>query len=127
METANNQRLAGQLCRFATFSELKQSDFYRAHTAELKDLLDKPRIYESRDSEPRLQSFLRVVEWNIERGTRLEGIIEVLNSHPVLSYADLLLLNELDDGMLRSGNRCVPYELGRALSAHAVYGAEYLE
>ncbi|MCI0488360.1 MAG: endonuclease/exonuclease/phosphatase family protein [Blastocatellia bacterium] len=70
---------------------------------------------------------MRVVEWNIERGARLEGIISVLNSHEVLARADLLLLNELDCGMARSGNINVARELVRALSAHAVYGAEYLE
>jgi endonuclease/exonuclease/phosphatase family metal-dependent hydrolase len=68
-----------------------------------------------------------VVEWNIERGSRLDGIVEVLNRHPVLKFADLLLINELDEGMVRSGNFNVPLELGRALSAHAIFGVEYLE
>jgi len=68
-----------------------------------------------------------VVEWNIERGSQLDGIVEVLNSHPVLKFADLLLINELDEGMVRSGNTNVALELSRALSTHAVFGAEYLE
>jgi endonuclease/exonuclease/phosphatase family metal-dependent hydrolase len=65
--------------------------------------------------------------WNIERGTQFDGIIDVLNHHPTLRYADLLLLNELDDGMVRSGNRHVALELSQGLAAHAVYGVEYLE
>ena len=123
----NNQHLVDQLKRFATFEELHKSEFYREHETELRRLFDEPRVYEFADARPRLQSFLRVVEWNIERGTRLEGIIEVLNGHPVLQFADLLLLNELDDGMARSGNKNVALELSRVLEAHTVFGVEYLE
>jgi endonuclease/exonuclease/phosphatase family metal-dependent hydrolase len=123
----SNQHLVKELLRFSTFAELRQSDFYRTHKAELSRLLDEPKLYRAESARPRLRSFLRVVEWNIERGTRLEGIIEVLNHHPVIRYADLLLLNELDEGMVRSGNRNVALELSRAISAHAIYGAEYLE
>src|SRR5215208_5509710 len=123
----SNQRLVKGLLRFSTFDELRRSDFYRTHKAELSRLLDEPKLYRAESAGPRLKSFLRVVAWNIERGTRLEGIIEVLNNHAVIRYADLLLLNELDDGMVRSGNRNVALELSRAISAHAIYGAEYLE
>ena len=116
-----------ELRRFATVEGLQRSQFYRTHKAELNSLLDAPRIYRANDTKPRLQSFLRIIEWNIERGSRLDGILEVLTSHPVLRFADLLLINELDDGMLRSGNLSVPLELSRALSAHAIFGVEYLE
>jgi endonuclease/exonuclease/phosphatase family metal-dependent hydrolase len=50
-----------------------------------------------------------------------------LNTHPVLGFADLLLINELDEGMLRSGNTKIAQDLGRSLSAHTVFGVEYLE
>jgi endonuclease/exonuclease/phosphatase family metal-dependent hydrolase len=123
----NNQALVGELRRFASFDELRGSEFYRSKEAEIRKLLDEPRVYIVPDSRPRLRSFLRVVEWNVERGARLEGIIEVLNQHPILRFADLLLLNELDDGMVRSGNLSVAVELSRGLEAHAVYGVEYLE
>jgi endonuclease/exonuclease/phosphatase family metal-dependent hydrolase len=116
-----------ELRRFSTFDELRHSQFYKLHEAEIKRLLDEPRVYRCEDARPRLRSFLRVVEWNIERGSHLEGIIEVLNNHPVLKFADLLLINELDEGMLRSGNINVALELGRALSADAVFGVEYVE
>lgn len=123
----SNQHLVEQLRRFDTFAELRRSDFFQTHRAELARVLDEPRIYEASGARPRLRSFLRVVEWNIERGTQLEGIIDALDHHPVLGYADLLLLNELDDGMVRSGNRNVARELSQALGAHAIYAAEYLE
>jgi endonuclease/exonuclease/phosphatase family metal-dependent hydrolase len=124
---SSNQHLAKELKRFATFDELRRSDFYQSRKAEIKSLFEEPRIYEPPDVQPRLRSFLRVVEWNIERGSRLDGIIDVLNNHPVLRFADLLLLNELDDGMLRSGNRNIAFEMSRAISARAVFGVEYLE
>lgn len=123
----NNQHLASELLRFSTFEELRNSEVYRAHSFELSHLLDEPRIYRATNPRLRLRSFLRIVEWNIERGSRLDGIVNVLNSHPVLSFADLLLINEVDDGMLRSGNINVACELGDALSAHAIFGIEYLE
>jgi endonuclease/exonuclease/phosphatase family metal-dependent hydrolase len=119
--------MIAQLRRFATFDELRNSEFYHEHKAELRRLLDEPRVYEFRGARPRVRSFLRVVEWNIQRGAHLEGIIETLNTHPVLRFADLLLLNELDEGMVRSGNVNVALELSRALEAHAVFGVEYIE
>lgn len=123
----NNQELAAELLRFATFEDARRSEFYLAHKAELQKLFDEPRVYLFPEARPRVRSFLRVVEWNIERGARLEGIIEALNTHEVLRFADLLLLNELDHGMIRSGNVNVALELSRELEAHAVYGVEYLE
>jgi endonuclease/exonuclease/phosphatase family metal-dependent hydrolase len=123
----NNQNLASELLRFSTIDEVRESSFYRTHESELVSLLNQPRIYRASDPKPRLTSFLRVVEWNIERGARLEGIVDALNNHPVLRYADVLLLNEVDCGMLRSGNVNVALELSRALSAHAIFGVEYLE
>lgn len=123
----NNQHIVDQLRRFATFEELRRSEFYRERQPELRRLLNDPRVYDFPDARPRLRSFMRVVEWNIERGARLEGIIEVLTAHPVLQFADLLLLNELDEGMVRSGNLNIALELSRALEAHAVFGVEYLE
>jgi len=123
----NNQDLVSQLRRFTTFSELRDSEFYHEHEHGIRALLREPRVYEFPRVCPRLRSFVRVVEWNIERGTNLAGIIEVLNSHPVLRFSDLLLLNELDDGMIRSGDVNVPFELSRAIEAHAVFGVEYLE
>jgi len=122
-----NQHLVAELRRFTRFEQLRNSQFFKLHEAEIKRLLDEPRVYRCDDTRPRLRSFLRIVEWNIERGSHLDGIIEVLTSHPVLRFADLLLINELDDGMIRSSNLNIPLELGRALSAHAVFGVEYLE
>jgi endonuclease/exonuclease/phosphatase family metal-dependent hydrolase len=122
-----NQQLVAQLKRFATFEQLRRSEFFRVQKPAITQLLNAPRIYSCPNAGPRLRSFLRVVEWNIERGSRFEGIINVLNEHPILRFADLVLLNELDDGMIRSANRDVAADLSLALQAHAVFGVEYLE
>lgn len=116
-----------ELRSFATIGDLRQSHFFKLHEAEISRLLDEPRVYRCESAQPRLRSFLRVVEWNIERGSHLDGILRVLTAHPVLRFADLLLVNELDDGMIRSGNLNIALELSKALSAHAVFGVEYLE
>jgi endonuclease/exonuclease/phosphatase family metal-dependent hydrolase len=125
--SAYNQRLVNELLRFKTFAELRGSAFYQAQRRELEQLLGEPRVYRAAGATPRLAAFLRVVMWNIERGTYLDAISDILNHHPVIGHADLLLLNELDDGMVRSGNRNVARELSRRLAAHAIYGVEYLE
>jgi endonuclease/exonuclease/phosphatase family metal-dependent hydrolase len=123
----NNQPLVADLGHFSTFKALNESAAYGKHKPTLDKLFNTPRLYQSADAKPRLQAFLRIAVWNIERGSRLEGIIETLNHHPILQYADLLLLNELDDGMIRSRNLNVALELSRAISAHAIFGVEYLE
>lgn len=116
-----------ELRGFTTFNELRNSAVYQHHEVEITALLNQPRVYLSENPRPKLRSFLRVVEWNVQRGSRLNGIIETLDRHPVLGFADLMLINELDDGMVRSGNLNIASELSRALSAHAIYGVEYLE
>jgi hypothetical protein len=80
----NNQHIVADLKDFSTFKEMRASAAYRKHERALKRLFNKPRIYRSAGVEPRLQAFVRVVVWNIERGSRLAGIIEALNHHPVL-------------------------------------------
>ncbi|HJQ27152.1 MAG TPA: endonuclease/exonuclease/phosphatase family protein [Blastocatellia bacterium] len=125
--TADHQPLVNELLRFKTFAELRDSAFYQAHRSAFAQLLGEPRVYHAATATPRLAAFLRVVMWNIERGTHLDAISDILNHHPVIGHADLMLLNELDDGMVRSGNRNVALELSRRLQSHAIYGVEYLE
>ena len=64
---------------------------------------------------------LRAVAWNVERGKRFSGVMTTLTGHPELRGADLVLLNEVDIGMGRSGNLNIPRELARALGHDYVY------
>jgi endonuclease/exonuclease/phosphatase family metal-dependent hydrolase len=102
---------------------------------------------------PGLGPSLRVVMWNIERGLRLddikalladrEGFIKRLDGSKVvagsdkynrvmaqvdlLQAADVLVLQELDWGMKRTGYREVARELGDALKMNWAYGVEFVE
>lgn len=47
--------------------------------------------------------------------------------HPVLKGADIVFFNELDKGMIRTGNRDTALELSNKLSMNYMYGVEFLE
>jgi endonuclease/exonuclease/phosphatase family metal-dependent hydrolase len=70
---------------------------------------------------------IRVVVFNVERGSRFDGIVGLLRTHPELRAADVLLLNETDWGMARSANRHVTRELAEALGLGYAFGIEFLE
>ncbi len=70
--------------------------------------------------------FLRVVAWNIQRGTQLPLLLEHLQNNATLKTADVLLLSEVDSGMARSGNHPVARELAAALGMHFAFGISYL-
>ena len=123
----NNQPLVDALARYRSMKQLRRSAAFLGHQDVLRDLFNRPRTYFEKSAKPRLGSFLRVAAWNIECGKSFDGIVQSLDRDPVLRFADLILLSEVDDGMARSGNRSVPAELGRAIGAHAIYGVEYLE
>ena len=76
---------------------------------------------------PRPAAPLRAVHWNIEKALRFDRIREALLTRPELRGADLVLLNEVDLGMARSGNRDVAAELSDALGLHAAWAPMFLE
>jgi endonuclease/exonuclease/phosphatase family metal-dependent hydrolase len=61
------------------------------------------------------------VAWNVERGKQLSGVIRTLQEHPELRDADLVLLNEVDIGMGRTGNANVPRKVAQELGLDYVY------
>ncbi len=76
--------------------------------------------------EPHSPGPLRATAWNIERGLQVEGVVEALNSHPRMRRSDILFLTELDFGMARSGNRCVPRDLARDLKLNYAFANCYI-
>jgi endonuclease/exonuclease/phosphatase family metal-dependent hydrolase len=70
---------------------------------------------------------LRVLQWNIERGRELEGIIRRLREDPWMCRADLLLLNEVDCGTARGGNDDQARRLAAALGMHHAWLPTYIE
>jgi len=70
---------------------------------------------------------VKAVHWNIEHGNWYGQVEDALLHHPKLAGADLVLMNEIDLGMARAGNRDVTTDLAHALGMHGVFAPLYLE
>jgi endonuclease/exonuclease/phosphatase family metal-dependent hydrolase len=66
---------------------------------------------------------LRVVSWNINRGLKIDSVIEFL----ARSSADLILLQETDVNAHRTGRRHIPRLIAQALRMNYVFGREFEE
>ena len=75
---------------------------------------------------PRIGKFLRVAEWNIERGLEFDAIKRAF-SDPTLNQADVVVLNEVDWGINRTLFRNVAAELAGACGMNYAYGVEFVE
>ncbi len=113
--------LAGILRR----RRLKRDAIYRQARPEIERILDAFE-WSLSERQPGDGAHLRAVAWNVERGKRLAGVVRTLRDHPELQDADLILLNEVDIGMGRSGNRNIPREVARALGCDYVYCSQEL-
>ena len=71
-------------------------------------------------------SDIAALAWNIERGMVFEGIADALENHSDLKDKDVLLLTELDHGMVRSGNRFVAKELAERLGLNYAFAPVYI-
>jgi endonuclease/exonuclease/phosphatase family metal-dependent hydrolase len=104
-------------------------------------------------SDPKIGKFLRVAEWNIERGLEFEAVeaaftdpqklshlmdeknsratmeerAQILDQVRLLKQADLLVLNEVDWGINRTLFRNVAAELAARLGMNYAYGVEFVE
>lgn len=88
--------------------------------------LDKLQISNLYKSDVK-KEWLKIIVLNAQRGIYLEEIITYLSYHPSLKNADIIFLNELDNGMVRSGNINTAAELSRRLKMNYIYGIEFLE
>ena len=66
---------------------------------------------------------LRVVDWNINRGQQLQGIIEFLGS----TNADIVILQEADFNARRTHRLNIAQEIARKLEMDYVFGCEFQE
>lgn len=124
METGH---LVEGLRKFERLGELKASRFYAQYGVELESLLATPQTGGMPFSSAQTPSVLRVVQWNIEKGLRFQGIAEHLATHPDLAEADVIFLNEVDVGMARTGNRHVARELAEWLNFVWAFAPAHLE
>jgi len=69
----------------------------------------------------RNRTILHVGEWNAERGTNWDVFT---NFYP---NADIIILNEMDWGMARSGNIDTTKEMANYLKMNYAYGVEFME
>lgn len=115
------------LRRYETLAALRRSPFFFEWGGRIERFLSTPQVVPLRGAAPRLGSFLRVASWNVEKGKRFEAIARLLESDGVLRWADLVLLNEADYGMNRSGNRHVALDLARRLGMHMAFAPAHLE
>jgi endonuclease/exonuclease/phosphatase family metal-dependent hydrolase len=66
---------------------------------------------------------LRIVDWNIDRGLELHGIIDFLAS----TNADILILQEADLNARRTHRLNIAQEIARKLEMDYVFGCEFQE
>jgi endonuclease/exonuclease/phosphatase family metal-dependent hydrolase len=79
--------------------------------------------FATHESLPILSETLRVVSWNINRGSCFDLILAFLASMD----ADLILLQECDLNARRSGFRNVARELAQRLKMKYIFGTEFVE
>jgi len=123
----DHQALVENLKGFRTLGDLQRSEAFRHCQNYLDELFRTPLVLPCPQARPRLGDFLRVAQWNIEKGKRLDAVLKTLREHPLLNTADLISINEADVGMNRSARRFVARELGEALGMHVVFAPVYLE
>jgi endonuclease/exonuclease/phosphatase family metal-dependent hydrolase len=114
------------LLEFDSTREVEKSTVYQKIRPTVERILNAvvlenfaPESFEKKDA-------VRALAWNIERGSRYEGIVEALKNHQQLKDRDLLLLTELDYGMARSGNRFVARDLARELNLNYAFAPVYI-
>jgi endonuclease/exonuclease/phosphatase family metal-dependent hydrolase len=115
------------LKQFQTLEDLYKSAFFADSGQQIESYLRTPEIITLFGTAPVLTSFLRVVQWNIEKGKRLDGILDCLKRDEVARWADVVILNEADRGMNRSQNRHIVRHLAEQLDMNMVFAPAHFE
>jgi endonuclease/exonuclease/phosphatase family metal-dependent hydrolase len=69
------------------------------------------------------RSSIRVVDWNIDRGSQLRSVIDFLGD----ANADIFILQEVDINARRTNHVNVAEEIARKLRLNYVFGREFVE
>ena len=115
------------LRKYKTLLELERSPFFSECENQIKQFLKTPQSWTHPEAVPRLNSFLRVMQWNIEKGKRFDAILNLLRTNEILRWADVIILNESDQGMNRSQNRHVARDIAESLGMNMVFGPAHIE
>jgi endonuclease/exonuclease/phosphatase family metal-dependent hydrolase len=115
--------------RFPTLRALQASPDWPSLEARLARVLSTVRRHAPgrAPANPHERKTVRAVHWNIEHGNWYPKVEEALLGHPDLRDADLILLNEVDLGMARSGNRDVAGDLAATIDRHGAWASLFLE
>ena len=120
-----------ELARLNSTKALEASPLYARLRPEVERVLNGVEL-EVCGAQPAPHAFardgraIRATAWNIERGSRLEGIIRALSEDELMKRSDVLLLTELDYGMARSENRHVAREIATALGMSYAFAPCYI-
>jgi endonuclease/exonuclease/phosphatase family metal-dependent hydrolase len=107
---------------FAVLSAARDRSNIRRTTSTPREFFDHPRQIQITSPNGSLRS-IRVMTWNIDRGTELNAITQDLRKNP----ADLCLLQEVDWGTARTQGADIAAELANRLHLNAAYGIEFEE
>ena len=120
------ERVFPDLLKFDSTEEMERSAVYQQVKSEVERILNAV-VQENFAPETLGKSdVVRALAWNIERGSRFEGIVDALQTHADLRDKDVLLLTELDYGMARSSNRFVAQDLARKLNLNYAFAPVYI-
>ncbi len=126
---AETRALQTAFARFPTIEALRASAEGPRLAERAAALLDVVHLHAPATPPPGAAeaATLRVVHWNIEHGNWYEQVETALREHAVLSTADVVMLNEVDLGCARAGNRDVTADLADALGFHAAFTPMFIE
>ncbi len=105
---------------------MERSELFRRLRPEFERVMNTVLEEEYAPPRPEVGESLRATAWNVERGTQLQGIVEMLAQHPRMRDSDVLMLTEVDLGMARSGNRHVSREIARRLALNYAFANCYV-
>ena len=124
---AELENLQACLRAHPTLRSLTSSAWFSQNRNRIERILDHSHVENSSFSPSPGKPWLRCLSWNIEKGTKLDMLIEIFRSDRRFLSADLILLQEADLGMARSGNRFVARELARTLDMNFAFAPCFIE
>lgn len=115
------------LAQRSSMRDLEKDPLYRKLLPEIQRVLSTCEAGEfASPTSAKIKTKFRALNWNLERGICLDGILEVLKTHPELKNIDIFLAPETDLGMARSANRNVAREIAKHLGFNYVFAPCYL-
>src|SRR5262245_55882289 len=115
-----------ELARFDNTKDLEMSALYRNLKPDFQQMLSHSWHEELATAKAVPNGPIKAVAWNIERGIRIDPVCRLLQDHPELLGADLLLLSELDWGMARTQNRFVARDIALSLNMNYAFAPCYV-